>query len=293
MTNLLVSCVVTTRNEEQNIYHCLRSLVNQTYREIEVIVIDNGSVDDTKYIAREFTDYVFDYGPERSAQRNYGINTIAQGEWVIYLDADMILGSNVVLSCIERVKECPNAIGLYIPEYIIRRDKHSQVRNFDRTLQFATVIDAARFIRRDVFQKVGGFREDMTGPEDWDLDHKLRQVGTLTGTLPLNEIQKDVLNREMLHFNRFIFHNEPNMTVSKTAIKKSYYFPDVMRRKATNKSERRVQKLQTKPLYRVSYQYFMEGRYRVTFAYPFLFLKAIKYNFLVYLLILYRSLADK
>ncbi len=68
----LVSVIVTTKNEERNIENCLKSIRNQTYKNIEIIVVDNNSDDRTKEIAKKYTAQVFNHGPERSAQRNLG-----------------------------------------------------------------------------------------------------------------------------------------------------------------------------------------------------------------------------
>jgi len=83
--NSIVSTIITTKNEAKNTGNCLRSIKNQTYLfhrnevtlrdpedRIEIIVVDNNSTDGTKGIAKRFTDKVYNYGPERSAQRNFG-----------------------------------------------------------------------------------------------------------------------------------------------------------------------------------------------------------------------------
>ena len=65
-----------------NIDACLRSIQNQSYfiESLEIIVVDNNSSDKTRDIARRYTDKIFIKGPERSAQRNYGMRDIASGE---------------------------------------------------------------------------------------------------------------------------------------------------------------------------------------------------------------------
>ena len=99
----LVSVVITTKNEEKNIENCLKSILKQTYPrdKIEIIVVDNNSTDRTKEIARRYTDKVYNKGPERSAQRNFGAKQ-AKGEYYLYLDADMILSPNVISECVEK-----------------------------------------------------------------------------------------------------------------------------------------------------------------------------------------------
>jgi glycosyltransferase involved in cell wall biosynthesis len=113
----LVSIIITTKNEAKNIENCLLSIQEQSYPNIETIVVDNASTDKTKEIAKQYTDKVYDKGPERSAQRNYGMIDIAQGEYVMFLDADMILAPEVVTSCLRY-----NNIALHIPEIILGKN---------------------------------------------------------------------------------------------------------------------------------------------------------------------------
>jgi len=179
---MLVSVIVTTKNEEKNITNCLRSVknsinptnsTNPTNLEVEIIVVDNNSTDNTVKIARRFTDKVYNKGPERSAQRNYGVKK-AKGKYILYLDADMILSENVIKECINKC-ENEDYVALYIPEKIIGRDFWIKVRDFERSFYNATCIDAIRFIRRDKFLEIGGFDESLTGPEDWDFDRRIRE----------------------------------------------------------------------------------------------------------------------
>ena len=98
----LVSIIITTRNEEKNILNCLESVNNQTYKKIEILVVDNFSIDNTKKTSLDFfkkkgiKNFKFcDFGNERSSQRNFGAQK-ANGKYYLYLDADMILFSDYV-----------------------------------------------------------------------------------------------------------------------------------------------------------------------------------------------------
>lgn len=203
--NPLVSVVVTTKNEEKHIAACLDSIKNQSYKNIEIIVVDNNSEDKTKEIALRFTPHVFNHGPERSAQRNYGIIHKAKGDYVMFVDADMTLSPHVVADCVERIKVDSSIVGLYISEIITGDSFWSKVRRFERSFYDGTVIDCVRFIRRDKFVEVGGFDENLTGPEDWDLDKKLRKIG------------KTALIKTP------IYHNEAEFNLKKYLSKKNYY----------------------------------------------------------------------
>ena len=98
----MVSVVVTTKNEEKNIENCLQSIKNQTFKNIELIVVDNFSEDKTVELAEKYDAKVYFKGNERSAQRNYGAK-VAHGKYLIYLDADMILSPTVIEECVNKV----------------------------------------------------------------------------------------------------------------------------------------------------------------------------------------------
>ena len=206
MTLPLVSIIITTKNEEQNIESCLKCIRCQTYPKecLETIVVDNQSSDRTKELSLSFTDKVFDKGPERSAQRNYGIER-AQGEYVIFLDADMVLSEGMVQDCYRVVKQDSHMVGLYISEVVVGDSFFCQVRRFERQFYDGTVIDCARFLKREVFLELGGFDLHMSGPEDWDFDKRLRNKG------------KVGLVRTP------IFHNEEEFNLRKYLAKKGYY----------------------------------------------------------------------
>ncbi len=201
-----ISIIITTKNEEKNIENCIRSVLRQSYpqNKMEIIVVDNDSTDKTKEIAAKYTDKVFNKGPERSVQRNFGVEK-SNGEYFLYLDADMILHENVVSSCVEKIKSNKDILALYIPEIVMGDKFWSKVRRFERGFYDGTIIDCARFIQKEIFQKVGGFDECLTGPEDWDLDKKLRNIGKI-------ELIKSP-----------IYHNEAEFDLKKYLNKKSYY----------------------------------------------------------------------
>jgi len=180
----LVSVVVTTRNEEKNIANCLQSIGNQTYPEerIEIIVVDNYSSDKTIEIAKKSADKVYTKGSQRSVQLNFGVQK-AKGEYILYLDADMILSEKVIIECIDKC-ENEDCIALYIPEKIIGNGFWIDIRDFERSFYNATCIDAVRFVKKDKFLEIGGFDEKLDfGPDDWDFDRRIKEVGKV-GIIP-------------------------------------------------------------------------------------------------------------
>lgn len=208
MENPLVSIVVTTKNEEKNIENCIKSIMEQGYKNVEIIVVDNNSSDRTKEIALKYTEKVFDKGPERSAQRNYGMIDKSSGEYVMFIDADMILAPSLIEKCVEYFKGGSEKIyALWIPEIVLGNKFFSKCRRFERSFYNGTVIDGARFFRKDKFVEVGGFDLSMSGPEDWDIDKKIGR-----GNIRLIDSKDSV-----------IYHNEAEFDLKKYLSKKGYY----------------------------------------------------------------------
>ena len=200
----LVSVIVTTKNEEKNIGACLESILHQSMLHLEMIVVDNFSEDKTTTIAQELGAKVFQLGPERSAQRNYGAKK-AHGKYILYLDADMRLSPEVVEECVNHCEADIEVSGIYIPEIIVGEGFWIKVRRFERSFYDGTVIDAVRFIPRTTFQQVEGFDLLLTGPEDWDFDKKIRRLG------------KTIVAKANLE------HDEGNFDFRNYLAKKSYY----------------------------------------------------------------------
>jgi glycosyltransferase involved in cell wall biosynthesis len=214
---MLISIIITTKNEERNIKACLESVLAQTYpkENIEIIVVDNNSTDRTKEIVNEFGQRfsslnlkIFNRGPERSAQKNFGVRE-SKGDYFLYLDADMRLSKNVISECMEKVSRDKEIIALYIPEKISGKGFWGKVRNFERSFYDGTVIDAVRFIQKEKFWEAGGFDERLYAGEDWDLDKRLKKLGKF-----------DIIENPL-------YHNEEDFSLKKYLAKKAYYLENI------------------------------------------------------------------
>lgn len=173
MSQMTVSVIVTTKNNEDTIGECLASIRRQTYQPIELIVVDNKSTDATAKIAASHADKVYSKGPERSAQRNYGVSKCA-GLYVLIIDSDMELGPEVVTDCVKLADSAHQAI--VIPEESFGVGFWAKCKNLER--QFYNGVDwieAPRFFDKTLYQKVGGYNEAMSGGEDWDLRDRVRE----------------------------------------------------------------------------------------------------------------------
>lgn len=200
----LVSVIVTTKNEQLNIKTCLQSIRDQSYKEIEIIVVDNNSTDKTKRIASKFTPLVFNKGPERSTQRNFGAKK-SRGKYLLFVDADMILSPGLVYEAIKKMKD--NAyVGVVLPEISVGIGFWAKCKKLEKSFYEGNPdIEAARFFRTDIIRSVGGYDKNLISGEDWDLSNRVRELGFLTRT------------------RSYIIHNDGELSLIRHLKKKFYY----------------------------------------------------------------------
>jgi glycosyltransferase involved in cell wall biosynthesis len=200
----LVSVIVPTRNSGRTIRACLESIRSQTYRSLEVIVVDNGSKDQTLPTALLLGDVVERFGPERSAQRNRGAQ-IAHGEYLLFIDSDMILAPDVIGECLDAVKR-NRAPAVVIREVSVGEGFIAHCRALERACYADDdTIEAARFYRRKEFDDAGGFDEQLVAFEDWDLSSRIAGGRVLPRT------------------TSFISHDEGKLLLRTLLMKKRYY----------------------------------------------------------------------
>ena len=263
------SAVITTRNESANIANCIRAF--DGFRdEVEIIVVDNASTDDTKAIAAALGATVLDKGPERSAQRNLGWRT-ARTDWVVVLDADMILPQETVGEILEIAekregpgRETEDASGglqpddshplaYWIPEVRTGSGIRVKARNFERSFYDGTAIDALRLFHKSVLEATGGYDENLiAGPEDWELDIRVLATGAKCAVL-----------------KNSLIHNERQLTFRRMLEKKAYYTKSMAAYQAKWKGHPAL-KRQFGLLYRYFGVFVEHGKWRKLFRHPVL-----------------------
>lgn len=205
MSKPLVSIIVPTKNSSQTLEACLRSLKEQSYQDIEIIVVDNFSTDTTQEIARKYTEKVFARGPERSPQRNYGVSQ-ASGVYVAIIDSDMELSKEVVQECVKKMQSDTLILGLVIPEESFGEGFWAQCKKLERSFYVGVPwMEAARFFTKEAFERAGGYNESMVSGEDWDLSQRIEGAGKID------------------RIDQYIYHNEGRISLAKTLKKKFYY----------------------------------------------------------------------
>jgi len=176
LDNPLISVIIPTYNSEKTLVKCLESIKNQTYPNIETIIVDKFSCDDTQRIASLYNVIIIIEDLGMSAARNRGISE-SRGKYILSIDSDMELSSTVIEDCLKLITENDEIGGIRIPERSVGTSFWVKVRDFERSFYANTDIESARFFTKDLVFKVKGYDEDVTFFEDSTLPQKIEKLG--------------------------------------------------------------------------------------------------------------------
>lgn len=199
-----VAVIITTRNSAHTLENCLLSVRNQSVNDVDIVVVDNFSTDCTPDIARRHATHFIHAGPERSRQRNVGARA-TDAAWLLFLDSDMMLPFNVLEQCLAQSSTGYRA--LIVPEISIGAGYWAACKALERACYVGDdSIEAARWFAGELFHEFGGFDEELTGEEDWDLTVRLRGKSVMLGRT-----------------SQALIHDEGSLTLRETMRTKYYY----------------------------------------------------------------------
>jgi glycosyltransferase involved in cell wall biosynthesis len=176
-----VSVIIPTYNRSQKVARAIQSVLDQSFRDLEIIVVDDGSTDDTnqrldrfgfsiKYIRQSVNRGV-------SAARNRGIKSSC-APWIAFLDSDDYWLKGKLDVQMDFVHGNPGTVACQTEEIWIRRGRRVNPKRrhrkpsgdiFEQSLKLCLVSPSSVIIRRTVFDEVGLFDETLRAAEDYDL----------------------------------------------------------------------------------------------------------------------------
>jgi glycosyltransferase involved in cell wall biosynthesis len=178
----LVSVVIACFNHACYLAEAIKSALAQTYSPVEIVVVDDGSTDDSAQVARCYpVQVVHQTNQGLAAASNAGVRA-SRGTFVMRLDADDRLKPTYVEETLRLLLDNPDLHFVYTQvEYFGARSGSYPIEEFDpETLAQRNYINASAMMRRASFEVVGGYCEALSRVrcEDWDLwlsfaDHKL------------------------------------------------------------------------------------------------------------------------
>jgi len=183
MTEKGVSVIIPTHNRSRLLVKAVESVQRQTYRDFEIIIVDDASEDDTKEIVKGLLNdqvkYIrLDTNHGGSGARNIGINA-AKGKYVAFLDDDDFWLPEKLERQVEVMKRSPQ-VGVVYTEWLQLENgrtytykmKPKYRGNIYKHLLAGNCVPGGGstvLARRECFQSVGGFDEQLPSCQDWDM----------------------------------------------------------------------------------------------------------------------------
>jgi len=203
MNEPLVSVIIPTYNSASTLDACLHSIKNQTYGNIEVIVVDKFSSDATVNIAKNYNAKIIDSNVSRSEARNIAAKN-SKGKFILSIDSDMELTEDVIEECITKSNYFDSLI---IPEISFGKGFWAKCKSLEKQCYIGDeTIESARLFKKDIFDYIGGYDKNLILGEDKDLELRIRENGFKIGRI-----------------KSMIRHNEQNINLWKT-IEKNYQY---------------------------------------------------------------------
>tara|TARA_Y100000296_G_scaffold6929_1_gene8308 strand:- start:253 stop:1077 length:825 start_codon:yes stop_codon:yes gene_type:complete len=194
-----ISVIIPTFNRAKLLERAIKSVLLQTYAPSEVIVIDDGSDDDTKEVVSKFDTVTYLYQDNNgvSAARNKAVH-YAKGDWVSFLDSDDEWLPHKLQKQVELLNQLPNLNIVHGEEIWIRngvrvnqmkKHKKSGGDIFIPSLKLCLISPSAVMIKRDFLISEGLFKEDFTVCEDYDLWLRL------TSRFPVGFVEEPIIKK--------------------------------------------------------------------------------------------------
>jgi glycosyltransferase involved in cell wall biosynthesis len=196
-TNPRISVIIPTYNRAHSIEQSIQSVLNQTYQNIELIVVDDGSTDSTIRHLKKYErqiKVVFQKNRGPALARNHGAS-LSNGEIIAFLDSDDTWSPTKIESQVEILQLCGPLVPCCICNARMRSSRGVNTTSFNLTKikpSFPTgvilnpteilctrflLFNQAAIIRRWAFEKIGGFNENLSILEDHDIALRLSSQG--------------------------------------------------------------------------------------------------------------------
>ena len=183
---VLVTVYLVCHNYEEYVEESIESVLAQTYKNFELIIIDDGSTDNSKDIINRYVKYpnvriIFQENKGLIATNNIAIRA-ANGKYVMRLDADDYLHESALLVLVSAIQESED-LALVFPDYYYI-DKNSNVIGQERRHNFQSDVNlldqpahgACTLIRRKYLLEVGGYSGEFDCQDGWDVWLKLTEI---------------------------------------------------------------------------------------------------------------------
>tara|TARA_R110002072_G_scaffold534_8_gene4285 strand:+ start:36606 stop:37439 length:834 start_codon:yes stop_codon:yes gene_type:complete len=177
-----ISVVIPTYNRKETIKRAMDSVLSQSYQNFELIIVDDGSTDETQEIINKFLPHekikvisIDNSGVSKA--RNIGIQN-ADSKWIAFLDSDDEWHTDKLTMQMKVIEDDPDAVLIHTNEVWIRNGKHLKQKGihkkyggfiFDKCIPLCNISPSTSLIKKSVLEEVGMFDEKFVVCEDYDL----------------------------------------------------------------------------------------------------------------------------
>ncbi|MGK0296532.1 MAG: glycosyltransferase involved in cell wall biosynthesis [Gammaproteobacteria bacterium] len=177
---LKISVIIPTYNRLESLLRALESVQSQSYQATEIIVIDDGSTDQTaEHIKRNFSNvkYIYQSNAGVSTARNAGIEH-SSGDWLAFLDSDDKWHKDKLMHQSTLLANNPEYLIIHSDEIWIRngirinqKKKHQKKSGyiFHDCLRLCVISPSSVIIHNSIFKDIGLFNQSLPACEDYDL----------------------------------------------------------------------------------------------------------------------------
>jgi glycosyltransferase involved in cell wall biosynthesis len=190
---MLVSIVIPFYNQLEYVRDAIDSAKDQTYEDIEIVIVDDGSTQDLTPVRQSYQKdaawiaFLKQSNKGLSAARNAGIE-FARGEWILPLDADDKISPEYISKSIAYAQQKNvDIVSTYLRTFgrvdVVHRPEESK-SSYEHFLD-RNRINCCSMFKRSMWQALGGYDENMRiGFEDWDFWIRATQAGYKVGIVP-------------------------------------------------------------------------------------------------------------
>ena len=196
MKNPFVSVIVPVFNSEKYLVQAIDSVFRQDYRRVEVIVVDDGSTDDTAQIIGKYekNQYIHQTNQGVASARNTGI-VASRGEIIAFLDGDDFWPSDRLTLTVRYLDQHPE-VGYVLGKQMMFVEPGCDVPPWVKTEWLVEPQDALNtgvlVVRRETFERIGTFNEDYKAGEDTEWLGRASEAG-----IPMARLPEVVLHRRI------------------------------------------------------------------------------------------------
>ena len=187
-----ISVIIPAYNQGHYLAKAIQSVLDQSFADLEVIIVDDGSTDDTRHVGQSFSDsrvkYVYQNNAGLSAARNTGIRH-SSGDFLSFLDSDDLFLPKKLELLLAKFEAEPS-LGLVAGQAILIDENDNRIGEiFDKALpEDSTQLllgnplhVGSMLVRHEWQTRVGYFDESLRSYEDWDMWLRLAKAGCLMG----------------------------------------------------------------------------------------------------------------